>query len=71
VRTARKHIGWALQGLPGGPDARRLINTIEDPLAQRQAVLDFFDDLATRRERLPAIGMAVDAANDERMRQRA
>jgi tRNA-dihydrouridine synthase B len=73
VRTARKHIGWALQGLPGGPDARRRINTIEDPLAQRRAVLDFFDDLAARCERLPAIGTDADAdaANDDRMRRRA
>jgi tRNA-dihydrouridine synthase B len=87
VRTARKHIGWALQHLPGGPAARRHIQTLEDADAQRRAVRDFFDDLATRVDRLPAIeaeagpadpaldgavgAAAARAANDERVRRRA
>jgi tRNA-dihydrouridine synthase B len=53
VRSARKHIGWALRGLPGGEDFRAAMNRIEDCAAQVRAVDDWFAALADRHERLP------------------
>ena len=46
VRTARKHIGWAVHGLPGGRDFRQRMNLIEHTAAQAQAVQDFLGALA-------------------------
>ena len=54
VRSARKHIGWYVAGLPGGEEFRRRMNLIEDSAAQWQAVADYFDALAATRDRLPA-----------------
>ena len=54
VRTARKHIGWAVKGLPGGEAFRQRMNTIDDCATQWQAVADWIDDLATRHARWPA-----------------
>jgi tRNA-dihydrouridine synthase B len=54
VRTARKHIGWYVRGLPGGEAFRATMNTIEDCGAQLRAVGEYFDGLASRRDRLPA-----------------
>ena len=54
VRSARKHIGWTVQSLPGGPAFRARMNTIETCAAQTAAVADWFDDLAARSERLPS-----------------
>ncbi|HSN34392.1 MAG TPA: tRNA dihydrouridine synthase DusB, partial [Ideonella sp.] len=54
VRSARKHIGWALRALPGGEAFRRTMNTIEDCAAQWRAVADWFDALGASHERLPA-----------------
>jgi tRNA-dihydrouridine synthase B len=54
VRSARKHIGWTVQSLPGGPAFRARMNTIETCTAQVAAVADWFDDLAARSERLPS-----------------
>jgi tRNA-dihydrouridine synthase B len=53
VRSARKHIGWYVQALPGGAGLRARINTLQDCRSQRQAVADYFDELATRMDRLP------------------
>jgi tRNA-dihydrouridine synthase B len=61
VRSARKHIGWALRTLPGGEAFRADMNAIDDCRAQVQAVTDFFDRLADCHVRLPA-------SNDERSR---
>ena len=58
VRSARKHIGWAVQALPGGADFRRAMNLIDDCGLQVQAVGDYFDGLAQRHRLLPQ------AAND-------
>jgi tRNA-dihydrouridine synthase B len=53
VRTARKHIGWYLQRLPDGQALRKAINGL-DSSAQQLALLNgFFDQLASRMERLP------------------
>jgi tRNA-dihydrouridine synthase B len=54
VRSARKHIGWAVETLPGGRDFRAKMNAIESCAAQFAAVADWFDALADRHARLPA-----------------
>lgn len=53
VRSARKHIAWYVQTLPGGEQLRRHINTLEDCQAQYQAVDDYFVQLGQRMQRLP------------------
>ena len=58
VRSARKHIGWAVETLPGGRDFRAKMNAIESCAAQFAAVAEWFDALADSHPRLPA---AVDA----------
>jgi len=59
VRSARKHIGWAVRALPGGEAFRAAMNTLETCDAQVRAVTTFFDELAARHPVLPA---ANDAA---------
>jgi tRNA-dihydrouridine synthase B len=54
VRSARKHIGWYVRGLPGGEAFRDAMNTLTDARAQLDAVGRFFDDLGARWDRLPA-----------------
>ncbi|MFN0184358.1 MAG: tRNA dihydrouridine synthase DusB [Aquabacterium sp.] len=60
VRSARKHIGWAVHALPGGAEFRARMNRIDDAGRQRQAVVDYFAGLADAHPLLP------DAANEER-----
>ncbi|NYE23729.1 tRNA dihydrouridine synthase DusB [Pigmentiphaga litoralis] len=43
VRTARKHIGWYLGSLEGGPAFCARMNLIENTREQWQAVADWFD----------------------------
>ncbi|HSQ73368.1 MAG TPA: tRNA-dihydrouridine synthase, partial [Rubrivivax sp.] len=62
VRSARKHIGWAVRALPGGEAFRAAMNGIDDCRAQLVAVTDYFDDLADRHRVLPA-------ANDDQSRR--
>jgi tRNA-dihydrouridine synthase B len=62
VRTARKHIGWYVRGLPGGEAFRRAMNALETCDAQLQAVHDYFDQLAASHERLPEPQPADDDA---------
>jgi tRNA-dihydrouridine synthase B len=74
VRSARKHIGWAVTALPGGEAFRRAMNTIESSEAQIAAVTRYFDELADRHPSLPeapvdACGHAA-AANDDEPSQR-
>ena len=66
VRSARKHIGWAVKALPGGLAFRDHMNTLADCRSQVQAVTDFFDQLADRHPLLPqpAPDAAGTAAND-------
>ena len=59
VRTARKHIGWAVRALPGGEAFRAAMNTLDDTAAQVRAVATFFDALAEIHPSLPQA-----AAND-------
>ncbi len=42
ARIARKHIGWAVEALPGGEDFRREANRLVDARAQLRAVSEFF-----------------------------
>jgi tRNA-dihydrouridine synthase B len=64
VRSARKHIGWAVKALPGGAAFRSRMNEIEDCKAQVQAMVDFFDQLAADHALLPQHA-GEDAANDD------
>jgi len=69
VRTARKHIGWAVRALPGGEDFRAHMNTLETCATQVQAVGDFFDALSVAHDRLPLVDAAPEddeAAQDAR-----
>ena len=59
VRSARKHIGWAVRTLPGGESFRTAMNSIDDCRTQLDAVTDFFDRLADRHLRLPAANDAL------------
>jgi len=68
VRTARKHIGWAVRALPGGEVFRAQMNLLETCETQVQAVTDWFDRLAERHVLLPATTMA---ANDMFIEQQA
>jgi tRNA-dihydrouridine synthase B len=54
VRSARKHIGWTLRGLPGGEAFRAEMNAIESCAAQARAVADWFDRLADAMPLMPA-----------------
>jgi tRNA-dihydrouridine synthase B len=69
VRSARKHIGWAVAGLPGGEAFRQRMNRLETCEEQVRAVGDWFDELAVHHERLPL--RAETAANDDLLELRA
>jgi tRNA-dihydrouridine synthase B len=68
VRSARKHIGWAVRSLPGGLDFRGRMNLIDDCKAQVAALAGYFDELADRHHSLPLADDDKDAAaaNDAR-----
>ena len=65
VKSARKHIGWALRELPGGEAFRAEMNRIDDCATQLRAVNDWFAQLGQCHERLPRIVVA--AANDDQI----
>ena len=52
VRTARKHIGWYVQDLPGGEEFRQRINLLESTAEQLKAVDAFFKSQLRHGERL-------------------
>jgi tRNA-dihydrouridine synthase B len=60
VRSARKHIGWYVKGLPGGADFRASMNTIEDCAGQQAAVAAYFDCLADTMDRMPQVAAAME-----------
>ena len=68
VRTARKHIGWAVRTLPGGEDFRARMNLLDRCETQVRAVTDWFDLLAERHLLLPHHDSA---ANDMFLEQQA
>ncbi|HUR88158.1 MAG TPA: tRNA dihydrouridine synthase DusB [Ramlibacter sp.] len=53
VRSARKHIGWYVKGLPGAVQFRERMNGIGECAAQLAAVADYFDEMAAAHDRLP------------------
>ncbi len=67
VRSARKHIGWAVHGLPGGPALRDRMNLQEDAQSQVLGVAGYFEALADLHPWLPP----ASAANDPLLRQEA
>ena len=68
VRTARKHIGWAVRALPGGEAFRAEMNLLESCDAQVRAVTEWFDELADSHRLLPATS---GAANEPYIEQQA
>ncbi len=58
VRSARKHIGWAVHALPGGVAFRAAMNTLDDCASQLRAVGSFFDELSISHPLLPAANHA-------------
>ncbi|WP_419187064.1 tRNA dihydrouridine synthase DusB [Azohydromonas sediminis] len=75
VRSARKHIGWAVRALPGGEEFRQRINAIDTADAQWRAVADWLDELGERHGHWPLgtdLAAAFDgAANDGSLKRRA
>lgn len=65
VRTARKHIGWYLKGLPGAEDFRRHLNLIDDCQRQVLAVSDYLDHINQGMDRLPAVTSGVLAQREQ------
>lgn len=52
VRTARKHIGWYVEDLPGGEEFRQRMNLLESTADQLAAVDEFFKSQHRYGERL-------------------
>jgi tRNA-dihydrouridine synthase B len=52
VRTARKHIGWYVQDLPGGEEFRQRMNLLESTVEQLAAVDEFLKSQHRYGERL-------------------
>jgi tRNA-dihydrouridine synthase B len=65
VRTARKHIGWYVRGLPQGEAFRAEMNRLECCEAQLAAVADYFNELASRFARLPSVQVCDDTGQDD------
>ena len=65
VRSARKHIGWYVKGLPGGEDFRVRMNSIDDSRHQWAAVADYFETLGHHMERLPERASHDGVSEDE------
>ena len=53
VRSARKHIGWYTEGLPGGESFRVELNQLTEADAQLAAVRRYFARLADSHDTLP------------------
>ena len=54
VRSARKHIGWYVAGLPGGMAFRAHMNTLENAAVQYAAVDAYFTQMMQEHGSLPA-----------------
>ncbi len=67
VRTARKHIGWAVRALPGGEAFRAHMNTLDVCATQVRAVTDFFDQLSLDHVHLPTVDAALSEDDDDAM----
>jgi len=53
MRSARKHIGWAVKPLPGGVAFRDHMNALQSAASQLQAFDHYFETLAQRHQRMP------------------
>jgi len=71
VRSARKHIGWYLQDLPGGEDFRQRMNLLEDSVSQVAAVETYLDELNEKMDRIPARELASGQARGHDMMELA
>ncbi len=60
VRTARKHIGWYVRGLPGAALFCARMNTLEATAAQMGAVADYLDGLGAHDAPLPYANPTVE-----------
>jgi tRNA-dihydrouridine synthase B len=67
VRSARKHIGWYVRGLPGADGFRERMNRIEDAQAQWRAVDEYFEALGARMDRMPAVAPARAGQEEQEM----
>ncbi|HZT56655.1 MAG TPA: tRNA-dihydrouridine synthase, partial [Burkholderiaceae bacterium] len=65
VRSARKHIGWAVRALPGGEAFRARMNLLGSCEAQVRAVTDWFDELADTHHRLPRTAVDEQGTQEE------
>jgi tRNA-dihydrouridine synthase B len=65
VRSARKHIGWYVNPLPGSAAFRARMNAIESCEGQIRAVAGFFDELAATMDRMPAANAALAVDQEE------
>jgi tRNA-dihydrouridine synthase B len=71
VRSARKHIGWYLEDLPGGEDFRQRMNLLEDSASQVAAVETYLDELNEKMDRIPARETATGQARGHDMMELA
>ena len=55
MRSARKHIGWAVKALPGGIVFRDHLNTLQSCAEQLRALAEYFDGLAEHHRLLPEL----------------
>ena len=62
VRTARKHIGWYLEGLPDADSFRDRMNLIDNTRDQWRAVSEWFLALSNDGDRNPAPAVRLLAA---------
>jgi tRNA-dihydrouridine synthase B len=63
VRTARKHIAWYVKTLPDATGFRQRLNLLDDCDPQWRAVSYYFDELASRMDRMPAPDAAAKNKN--------
>jgi tRNA-dihydrouridine synthase B len=64
VRSARKHIAWYVQGLPGAEAFRSHLNSLEDSVSQVAWVEQFMDQLGASMDRMP-VPVASTEQNEE------
>ena len=71
VRSARKHIGWAVRTLPGGEAFRAAMNTLDSADAQLRALDSFFERLADLHPVLPLAPSRLARAANETLQRLA
>lgn len=66
VRTARKHVAWYLQGLPGAADFRESVNRVQDCAGQLEAVDSFLSLVQDRNEFWPERAVQCTQGDNDR-----